>query len=221
MLRGAIQMNGDTDQIRFIYFDLGRVLITTRLDARQAAVILGIPDPSDNEVQLVDHSIWSHRDAYDQGISDFEFWNTVAGDCGLPEPDMHTVEELVSYDTARCETVDAESIALVRDLKGRGFSLGILSNTPVAMATRTKQQPWAQEFFEFSVFSGEEGVAKPDQRIYQVALDRAHVLAAHTLFIDDREVNVHGAEIVGMNGLVWDSAHQAHQILADWQILGH
>ena len=213
-------MGMDSNEIQFIFFDLGRVLIHTPLDARRAAVILGIPDPSENEVQLVDHSIWSHRDSCDQGISDFGFWNKVAGDCGLPDPDEATVRQLVSYDIARCENPDPEAIQLVRDLKQRGFGLGILSNAPVSIATHTRQQPWAQELFPIAVFSGEENTVKPDQRIYRLALERCQVSPAHTLFTDDREVNVHGAEMVGIKGLVWEDPAQARRTLTDWHILG-
>lgn len=52
--------------------------------------------------------------------------------------------------------------------------------------------------FRDIVVSGEEKLLKPDPAIYYRALDRFRLRPAEALFIDDRAINVAGAEAVGM-----------------------
>jgi putative hydrolase of the HAD superfamily len=58
-------------------------------------------------------------------------------------------------------------------------------------------------FFEFSLAAGEVGVAKPDPRIFAVALERAALPAAAVLHVgDDPVADVEGARAAGL-GTVW------------------
>ncbi len=51
------------------------------------------------------------------------------------------------------------------------------------------------------IYSGEEGMAKPDPRIYQIALRRLDVQPHQAVFVDDFIENVIGAEAVGMQAV--------------------
>ena len=57
--------------------------------------------------------------------------------------------------------------------------------------------------FEAVVVSGEERLAKPDPRIYDLLLSRHGLDPAGTVFVDDREANVEAARAAGMTGLVF------------------
>jgi putative hydrolase of the HAD superfamily len=50
------------------------------------------------------------------------------------------------------------------------------------------------------VSSARVGVAKPDRRIYEIAVDRAGVGAGRCLFVDDSRTNVEAAVTLGMTG---------------------
>ena len=50
------------------------------------------------------------------------------------------------------------------------------------------------------VVSSREKVMKPDERIYRILLDRYHLNAEDTLFIDDRLENIRAAEKLGIQG---------------------
>jgi 2-haloacid dehalogenase len=54
------------------------------------------------------------------------------------------------------------------------------------------------DWFDGIVISGEEGVIKPDARIFQVLLERYSLTPATTVFIDDHAANVAAAEALGM-----------------------
>ena len=56
-------------------------------------------------------------------------------------------------------------------------------------------------FADDVVSSARVGVAKPDRRIYEIAVERAGVAAERCLFIDDRLPNVEAARALGMTGL--------------------
>jgi HAD superfamily hydrolase (TIGR01509 family) len=48
------------------------------------------------------------------------------------------------------------------------------------------------------VISYEVGCAKPEPRIFEIALDRLGVAPSHALFVDDREENIEGARRLGI-----------------------
>jgi 2-haloacid dehalogenase len=52
--------------------------------------------------------------------------------------------------------------------------------------------------FRDIVVSGEEKLLKPDPAIYWLALERFRLRPEDALFIDDRQINVAGAEAIGM-----------------------
>lgn len=52
--------------------------------------------------------------------------------------------------------------------------------------------------FRDIVVSGEEKMMKPDPAIYWLALDRFGLRPEDALFVDDRQINVNGAEAIGL-----------------------
>lgn len=56
------------------------------------------------------------------------------------------------------------------------------------------------DHFEGVVVSGQEGLIKPDPRIFDLTIDRYNLVAEETYFIDDRIDNVRAAEACGMVG---------------------
>ena len=64
------------------------------------------------------------------------------------------------------------------------------------------------EAFDDLIFSAEVGLAKPDQRIYELALDRLHVQPTDAIFIDDVQTNVEAAQAIGMAGIRFLNTNQ-------------
>jgi glucose-1-phosphatase len=56
------------------------------------------------------------------------------------------------------------------------------------------------EMFEHTYFSFEMGKRKPDVEAYEHVLNLEHLNASETLFIDDTEINVKGAQNAGLFG---------------------
>ncbi len=84
---------------------------------------------------------------------------------------------------------------------------------------------WALEIFPFLhdfegvLVSGEEKMAKPEHRIYELCLSRFGIEADKSVFIDDSERNVIAAREVGIHGIHFRSAEQMEGELRSLGIL--
>jgi 2-haloacid dehalogenase len=111
--------------------------------------------------------------------------------------------------TARSEEMVAgpidESVEILRALKDRGVPVYGLTNMETwTYPGRRERYPFLR-WFDGTVVSGFEGVAKPDPRVFELLLDRFGLDAASTLFIDDSPKNVAAARGVGMQALEFES----------------
>ena len=59
------------------------------------------------------------------------------------------------------------------------------------------------KLFDVQVLSYQEGMMKPDHRIYQLTCNRLGVQPGECVFTDDNEANVVAAREVGMHGIVF------------------
>ena len=97
--------------------------------------------------------------------------------------------------------------AIVEELDARGVPLYVITNfsSEFWKPFYEKEHAFFGRFRDV-VVSGEEKLLKPDPAIYYLALDRFGLRAEQALFVDDRLINVHGAEAVGMHGHLFTSA---------------
>lgn len=93
--------------------------------------------------------------------------------------------------------------ALVGELKARGYGVYLLSNASTWFAGHLDDYPILR-LFDGRLISAPEKMAKPEERIYRLALERFGLNAAETLFVDDRAENTEAAERVGIVGYVFD-----------------
>jgi putative hydrolase of the HAD superfamily len=99
-------------------------------------------------------------------------------------------------------------IPVLEELKRRGFTLGLISNTPRGSPSRLwkkELERYGLEYFDDCVFCVDVGWRKPDVRIFKYALDRLGVKAEECLFIgDDPRWDVGGPEALGIRSLLID-----------------
>jgi putative hydrolase of the HAD superfamily len=65
------------------------------------------------------------------------------------------------------------------------------------------------------VISAEVGVAKPDPKIYHIALEQLQVQAKEAVFVDDVLENIEACEQVGMRGIHFKSPETTLKQLKD------
>ncbi len=88
------------------------------------------------------------------------------------------------------------------------YRLVLLSNTNVIhFRFLQKNYPLLRHFHQY-VLSYEAGVMKPAAEIYQKAIDAAGCLPEECLFFDDIRENVEGAELAGINAVLFTSGRQ-------------
>jgi epoxide hydrolase-like predicted phosphatase len=64
-------------------------------------------------------------------------------------------------------------------------------------------------FVDLQIFSAEEKLAKPDERLYLLALARLRVQPEEVVFLDDRLENVQVAQHMGMHAILFEENGQA------------
>lgn len=200
--------------IRTIIFDLGGVLL-------------------DWDPRYVYREVFNGDDAAVEAFLaeiDFYGWNRHQ-DAGRPFEEA--VEALCAKYPQHCELiriyprryVDSfggaiePTVALLRRLKDAGWRLFALTNFPPDRFEATRKRFPFLELFEGVVVSGDVQLAKPDPRIYQLALERAGSAAGECVFIDDVEENVVAAAGLGIDAIQFKSAEQLAEELTRRGIL--
>jgi epoxide hydrolase-like predicted phosphatase len=97
------------------------------------------------------------------------------------------------------DRLDGELLALIRRLRPR-FKTALLSNFPSSLRTLLAEQG-VSDAFDLVIISGEEGIVKPDPRIFRLAAQRLGVPIGDCLFVDDFVENIQGARAAGMQTL--------------------
>jgi FMN phosphatase YigB (HAD superfamily) len=198
--------------IRFIYFDLGNVLLSFSHEqmCAQMAAVAGI-EPEAVRRALFDvstgagatgHSLqWRFERGEFDAAAAFEHFCAA---CGV-RPDRTSLHAAGRDMFAELP----ESVALVRRLAGAGHRLGVLSNTnPVDFEFVCEQFPFLRDCFELLIVSYEAREMKPHRAIYDHAVRRAGVAAGEVFFTDDREENIAGAIAAGLDAVLFSSAEQ-------------
>lgn len=101
-------------------------------------------------------------------------------------------------------------LELMRELRGRGYLLAILTNNVREWEARWRAKLPVDEIFDLVVDSAWVGMRKPEPAIYALTLERlGGVDARECLFIDDNELNVEAARKLGMRAVHFESNEQA------------
>jgi len=180
--------------IRAVIFDWGGVFMRTvdaspRLawDAR-----LGLAPGSVNRL-VFESPAW--RRAQLGEISDDDFWADMRVRLNLSPESLAEFR----YDFWAGDRLDGDLVALVRRLRSHSKT-ALLSNFSAELRQLLAQFGLI-DAFDAIVISGEEGVMKPDARIYHLAAEQLGVPVADCLFVDDFEENVAGAQAAGMQAI--------------------
>ncbi len=106
-----------------------------------------------------------------------------------------------------------DTVALVKALRAGGYNVYYLTNMP-----RDLWQEFVgrglRDLFLDGVASFELRVTKPDRRIYEALFARAGIDPAESVFLDDMERNLRGAEAVGLRTALFTDAGAAREALA-------
>lgn len=169
--------------VEWIFFDVGSTLVdeSVAYEARfrEAAALIG---KSYEQLQKEALDFYRQNDKGDLAVMD---------KYGIPRLKWHK-----EYERLYPETVE-----VLKFLKAK-YKIGVIANQSLGTADRLRQWDILQ-FIDLVIASAEEGVSKPDPRIFELALERAGCKAENAVMIGDRIDNdVVPAKKMGMK-TVW------------------
>jgi len=96
--------------------------------------------------------------------------------------------------------LEADALPTLKTLVGQGYRLGMVSNTSDDKnVQQLVDRWWLRPFFETIVTSAGCGIRKPDERIFQLALDHFRVPPQQTVMVGDTpEADILGANQLGI-----------------------
>jgi haloacid dehalogenase superfamily, subfamily IA, variant 3 with third motif having DD or ED/haloacid dehalogenase superfamily, subfamily IA, variant 1 with third motif having Dx(3-4)D or Dx(3-4)E len=109
-------------------------------------------------------------------------------------------------------TFDA-TIALVKEVKERGYAVYGLSNWSAEKFKLVRPRYPFFDLFDDMVISGEVKMAKPDPRIFRLLVERNGKTPQECIYIDDSEDNYRAASQVGLQAIHYQSSGQLRQEL--------
>lgn len=201
------------DQPRTLFLDAGGVLVTPNWE-RVAETLdrFGI-HASASALRAAEPHVRRSMDApAPLPVSDHRrgwlYFNGVLDGASVPQGEARekAMEDLRAYHQEHnlWDSVAADAKKALGRLKGAGLRLTVVSNangTARAVFTRVGLAP----FFHTIIDSHEEGVEKPNPRLFAIALERSGADAATTLHVGDLyHVDIVGARAAGIEAWLFD-----------------
>ena len=184
--------------IRNIVFDMGNVLLW--FDPERFMDHEGITGKQDREIirrELFRSAEWAQMDL--GVLTEQEAEKLILP--RIPEKLRTNVSNLLFHWPDSRETVPGME-DLLRRLKEAGYSLYLLSNASIM------QHEYWPRFQMSTLFTGkliscDEGIVKPDPRIYGRFTEKFGLNPGECLFIDDQPINIAAAVNCGWSGIVF------------------
>ena len=191
--------------ITAIIFDFGRVISAQK----PLSLFRGYEDelglePGKINFIMFDSEAW--QEALVGRKTAEEFWYEIGPELGLNSGDeVDTFRHRYHADEAINEGV----LKLIRRLHGN-YKLAVLSNSPPGLAQ------WLAEWnvlhpFDVVFCSGDEGIAKPDTKAFELTLERLGVKPDEAVFVDDTRQHVEAAQELGLQGILFTTAEKLEE----------
>ncbi len=169
--------------IQWLFFDVGSTLMNEEKAYlhRLKDIANAVNEPID---KIYDMAIAFYKE---NKKGDLEVMNLY----GLPKLKWYKEDEELYTDTV-----------FVLDELSKRYQIGVIANQSLGTAERLKQKG-ILKYIDLVIASAEEGAAKPDKRIFEIALQRANCRPENAVMIGDRVDNdIVPAKKLGMK-TVW------------------
>lgn len=186
--------------IKALFFDLGGVLLRTQNRSIREKLGQEFRMTYDQIDSFVFES-QSSKLASIGRISEDEHWMDVTRRLGLDASHMPRLRDTFFAG----DVLDMDLVNFLRQSRGT-YKTGLISNAWSGL------RPWIlrekfDDAFDHMVISAEAGFAKPDPRIYHLAMEKLGVLPEESIFVDDVQKNIDAANNLGMKGILFKDSH--------------
>jgi 2-haloacid dehalogenase len=194
---------------RVVVFDLGGVLIDWNPRYLYRKLFAGDEDAMEAFLSEVCTVEWNERQDAGRTFADAvtELLPRHADKVELIEAFGRRFDEMITGEIAG-------SVDILAALKRAGVPRYALSNWSAETFPPQRDRFPFLAWFDGVVISGEEGVIKPDPRIFRVLLERYRIAPHEAVFIDDNPANAAAAEALGMRGIHFQSPQVLRRELA-------
>ncbi|MFZ5883524.1 MAG: HAD family hydrolase [Chloroflexota bacterium] len=197
--------------IKAVFFDLGGVILRTEFQAprQHLAERLGMDYDDIEKIVFGGGANGSAARASLGEITEEEHWRNVMKTLKLPVSDYERIrDEFFAGDV-----LDHSLLNFLRSIKPK-VKTGLISNAWSGLRAFIVREKF-DDAFHHMVISAEVKAAKPDPKIYQIALEQAQVRASEAVFVDDFIENVEACRKLGMKGIHFkDAASAIEQVKA-------
>jgi glucose-1-phosphatase len=190
-------------EIKAIIFDMGGVLLRTcdETPRKELAEELGISvEHLKQEVFFSDSAIRSEEGYLDK----YQHWEKI-----LDRLNKSNANRVKKYDEQfwSGDYLDESLVEYLGKLKTI-FKLGLISNAFQGARNWIESHYQFMQSFDYSIFSYEIHLRKPDARIYHYACSEMGVTPKQSVFVDDMLVNVDGARAAGLFAIQYKNKQQ-------------
>jgi putative hydrolase of the HAD superfamily len=194
--------------IKNIIFDLGGVVV----EWNPSSILQSFPGNRELTRYVRENGFFRKAwTEFDRGTRDEKgLIHEAARLSGCPVADCEALLEHVK----RSLVAIPETEALIAALSRQGFRLYCLSNMSTDHYNYLKDRP-VFRYFDGQVISAFEGLIKPERAFFELILDRYHLQPDETLFIDDLERNIRGAEALGIHTVHFVDKHTGIRAILD------
>jgi len=180
--------------VKFIYFDLGGVIINNRVAVHNVAKRFGILP--EHIRQILDQN-WS---AACRGLLSSQEYMALFKPLNI----FHPHDDFVDFWSDH-QGIYHETLKLIHELS-ETFRLGILSNAELGMIeAHMNKKKLPRNTWSAIIESAQHKTIKPEKKIYKIAEKAANVVPEEIFFIDDVPKHIEVAKSLGWQGEVFDT----------------
>jgi len=193
--------------IKNVVFDIGNVIVRWSPIEIVRLTFGAIEEPKQLAESVFQSQIWS--DLNKGLISEAEAKAKYQQEHGMTLDDC----ESLFYYVKHTQLLLHGSVELLTRVKNAGYSVYALTDNVAEIVKYYKSTYEFWPLFDGTTVSAEVGVLKPQPEIYQLLLSKNNIVASETVFIDDIQYNVKGAQFVGMSAIQFENAKQCERVL--------
>lgn len=213
----------EKNQVKMILFDAGGVLFDTPIkeDDRIKYLLMerGYLKPKIDSAIIKAKQIerpfvtnWDEEELWYK-----RYYGAIAEELG--ENELTNELFLFAHFAIHCELFP-EVKEVLKELS-KEYRLAVISNAMPSMDW-IFDRLGIRKYFDFIILSANVKEEKPNEAIYNIAINHTELKKAECVFIDDKMENVKGAEQIGIKGLHLDrSRHNLLELLKEQKILSN
>lgn len=204
--------------IRLIIFDLWQTLAYRDVEYSTTSMMLEKTKaniPKDKFVKIFEESLQTKK-----WKSKFEAYKNLCKNMGLETTEQNIKLLMDIRDKAEEETkLYPHTISMLKQLREQGYKTGLISNSSVFAVEKIKQKTKLLEYIDYSLFSFDVGVIKPNLKFFTKMLEIVKCKPEETIMIGDKlNDDVIPPKKLGMNSIFYTDYETLKKELASFGI---